>query len=407
MGSFSRGNEVKNLFTNIRRKIILVISGIVLTFLCSLTLGNAPYVFAGYGLSAFSLFLIGIIYPKKEAFISFFLGIILATSLLLYTASIFLLVGIAFIIVRTLQLILLIYFKERIGILASSLLVAIFGSFMATILGIAYYGEGALSTALSFYDIIYLFPAYLAYKYIISKNVLGFVASILISFILFLSLSTFLILYSLILSLILIFLCLFHTSNISKKYDNKNINISKIVFTLIIIILILSYILFFIHPSSSYVLRTTYYALYEDSFSKTQWYQKYYSKECLTGNLAGDWTEEGGVWGPQRLRVIHTCVTVTGVIMGIFPSEGPASDGDFSLDLKVDPEYEYLLSLGSYWFRSGYLHVEVIPKDQPTVLAGLNLKAGMKVKVTGVWVLDTDHGWWSEIHPAWSIEILS
>jgi len=41
---------------------------------------------------------------------------------------------------------------------------------------------------------------------------------------------------------------------------------------------------------------------------------------------------------------------------------------------------------------------------QSTVLKGLNLKPGDRIMVTGVFVLDTDHGWWSEIHPAWKIE---
>jgi hypothetical protein len=139
----------------------------------------------------------------------------------------------------------------------------------------------------------------------------------------------------------------------------------------------------------------------------TQWYQKKSNPECQQGNLAGDWTEEGGVWGPQRLRVLDTCVTVTGTIVGLLPQKGPATDNDYIIEIKVDPQYQYILSIGSYWFKNGYLHVEIIPKDQPKVLSNLNLEIGMRVKITGVWVLDTDHGWWSELHPVWKIEVIS
>ncbi|HLI46304.1 MAG TPA: hypothetical protein VKU94_03840, partial [Geobacterales bacterium] len=284
----------------------------------------------------------------------------------------------------------------------SSLLAAIIGSFMATLLGLAYYGEGALSTALSFYDVIYLLPAYLAARFLKSRAILMAVCVILFTFILFLSVSTFLILYSFSLSVIFLISSFFYL-----RIKESNISAKRITMGIAVIVLIFSYIFFLTSPSSQYVLRSTFYALYPDSLNKAQWYQKNSSSECVQGNLAGDWTEEGGVYDPQRLRVIDTCVTVIGTIVGIFPSSGPASDNDFTLDLKLDPEYQYLLSLGSYWFKSGYLHIEVVPKDQSSVLGHLVLKPGMKIKVTGVWVLDTDHGWWSEIHPAWSIEILS
>jgi hypothetical protein len=388
------------------KSIVKIILGIIFTFLCSLTLGNTPYAFAGYGLSAFALFLIGYIFSRREAIITYIIGLVLATLLLLYTASIFLLVAIAFVIVRSLQMLLLIYLKNKYGLLSSTLITVFFGSFAATLLGIGYYGEGALSTALSFYDIIYSIPAFLAYrftKFPSPHNVLGILSSILLTFLLFFSISTFFVISSFILALIsfLILLFIIFTKIIQAT---KRINI---IITSVLIILLIGYITFFFTSSSNYVLRSTYYSFYPDSLSMTQWYQKKSNPECQQGNIAGDWTQKGGVYDPQRLRVLDTCVTVTGTIVGIMPTKGPATDNDYIIEIKVDPQYQYLLSIGSYWFKNGYLHVEIIPKDQPKVLSNLNLEIGMRVKITGVWVLDTDHGWWSELHPVWKIEVIS
>jgi hypothetical protein len=401
-------NEEK--FTNAvkiqSKNIAKIVLGIIFTFLCSLTLGNTPYAFAGYGLSAFTLFLIGYIFSRREAIIAYIIGLVFATLLLLYTASIFLLVAIAFVIVRSLQMLLLVYLKNKYGLLSSTLITVFFGSFAATLLGIGYYGEGALSTALSFYDIIYSIPAFLAYrftKFPSQHNVLGILSSILLTFLLFFSISTFFVISSFILALISFLILLFIIST-KIIQATKRINI---IITSVLIILLIGYITFFFTSSSNYILRATYYPLYPDSLSMTQWYQKKSNPECQQGNLAGDWTEEGGVWGPQRLRVLDTCVTVTGTIVGLLPQKGPATDNDYIIEIKLDPQYQYILSIGSYWFKNGYLHVEIIPKDQPKVLSNLNLEIGMRVKITGVWVLDTDHGWWSELHPVWKIEVIS
>jgi hypothetical protein len=406
----NRFNINEEKFTNTvkiqSKNIAKIVLGIIFTFLCSLTLGNTPYAFAGYGLSAFALFLIGYIFSRREAIIAYIIGLVFATLLLLYTASIFLLVAIAFVIVRSLQMLLLVYLKNKYGLLSSTLITVFFGSFAATLLGIGYYGEGALSTALSFYDIIYSIPAFLAYrftKFPNPHNVLGILSSILLTFLIFFSISTFFVISSFILALIsfLILLFIIFTKIIQAT---KRINI---IITSVLIILLIGYITFFFTSSSNYILRATYYPLYPDSLSMTQWYQKKSNPECQQGNLAGDWTEEGGVWGPQRLRVLDTCVTVTGTIVGLLPQKGPATDNDYIIEIKLDPQYQYILSIGSYWFKNGYLHVEIIPKDQPKVLSNLNLEIGMRVKITGVWVLDTDHGWWSELHPVWKIEVIS
>ena len=72
------------------------------------------------------------------------------------------------------------------------------------------------------------------------------------------------------------------------------------------------------------------------------------------------------------------------------------SDGDFSSGLADNT------------LEGGELHIEVVPADQHSVLdpLGRGLCPGGVVKVTGMPVVDADHGVGSEIHPARAITIL-
>lgn len=55
------------------------------------------------------------------------------------------------------------------------------------------------------------------------------------------------------------------------------------------------------------------------------------------------------------------------------------------------------------------MHIEVVPANQHSVLdpIGGGVCPGDKVKVVGVLVIDTDHGLWAEIHPAFNIQIIN
>ncbi|BAA81591.1 hypothetical protein APE_2574 [Aeropyrum pernix K1] len=106
---------------------------------------------------------------------------------------------------------------------------------------------------------------------------------------------------------------------------------------------------------------------------------------------------------PERLRIVDTCLTVEGRVSNI-PSF--AGDGDYVFD--IDPKERWLLGLGNILLRKGGLHIEVVPGDYFEVLGllGGGVCPGDLLRVTGVYVFDTDHGMWAEIHPALSIEIL-
>jgi hypothetical protein len=80
-----------------------------------------------------------------------------------------------------------------------------------------------------------------------------------------------------------------------------------------------------------------------------------------------------------------------------------SSDGDTTFKLEPDTRYTYMLSIGSIILRKGNIHIEIVPADKDTVVIP---EKGDYIEVTGVWVVDTDHGSYSEIHPAWKIVIL-
>lgn len=91
---------------------------------------------------------------------------------------------------------------------------------------------------------------------------------------------------------------------------------------------------------------------------------------------------------PERLRIIDTCESVEGVVVGAPRIVG---DGDYIFDLKPD---KWMLGIGNIILRKGGLHVEVVPEDHFKVLdpIGGGVCPGDRVRVTGVYVADTDHG---------------
>jgi hypothetical protein len=103
------------------------------------------------------------------------------------------------------------------------------------------------------------------------------------------------------------------------------------------------------------------------------------------------------VWGPSRLRVVSSCVTVHGVIGG----SSRQSDGDLHVAMRLD--------------SGGSVRLEVVPADQPGCTPGQPVRYGIctgadvavpapgtAASVTGAKVIDTNDGG-VEIHPVWQI----
>jgi hypothetical protein len=117
------------------------------------------------------------------------------------------------------------------------------------------------------------------------------------------------------------------------------------------------------------------------------------------------------VYNPQRLQVVESCKTVTGVIESIIFLE---QDGDNHIRLKMDPEFASLVNSANVNGQHGDLVVEPIcqnPVSQQDAISACQdfhqdisiPPVGTHVKVTGSYVLDNQHGGWAEIHPVTSI----
>lgn len=104
-----------------------------------------------------------------------------------------------------------------------------------------------------------------------------------------------------------------------------------------------------------------------------------------------------GVYHPKRLQVVKTCQEVTGKVVAVRHE----SDGDYHINVQVDPAYSALIKDGNRRYQRGALVVEIIPADQKQVKVP---KVGQRVRVIGAYVLDKQHYRWAEIHPAWVVE---
>ncbi len=392
-----------------RTPIVGFVLAALLAFVGALTLANAPYLFFGYGLSAFAVFAVGLT-CRPGSRIGFVVGIVLGIAVDLNAQSIFLFVGVGAAVVRILQFFLLERLRRRIGDLAACLVALLVGVFLAIAVGLITYGGDGIQPAFAVFDVVYLAPAWMLARIQAARlpRLEGIGLTTLVvaaTLVAFASGAAFLVPAPFLASLVVLLLVgvlVFRRRGplaLAKRTAADRYAPLPIAALLVVLFLVSG-------PAVGYSMRAVAYPLYPDSLAARQWIQTSSAGGCRPGDLAGGRAETNGVWGPQRLRVLSTCVTVRGTIQDLEPTSGPAVDGDYSLDIKPDPGYAWTLSLGSYVLNGGNLHVEVVPSDQAMVLGNVTLTPGAHIQVTGVWVLDTDHGWFSEIHPAWSVVIL-
>ena len=249
-------------------------------------------------------------------------------------------------------------------------------------LGLLYYGKDAMEVGLGIYSAIYIPFIYLSYTRFTKNMRWGTITPLVYMLVYYFSMVYF---PSIILALIVwAFLIL--------SYMVKNDkNMSKVFIVSLIFIVIGGYLS---TPYIVYNIDVSLYPLKYETWAGVQWNQRKAGQHCLEGDVFISTYE------PSRLRILDTCVTVEGVVV---TDINRAEDGDIYFDVKLDPQYEHMLSTGSWILRSGNIHVEIVPDDQDKVVIP---EKGDRVRIVGVWVVDTDHGSWSEIHPTWYIEIL-
>jgi hypothetical protein len=133
-------------------------------------------------------------------------------------------------------------------------------------------------------------------------------------------------------------------------------------------------------------------------------------KPVRLGEGACDGTLWDHVYHAQRLWVMEACKTVEGTIVALRKE----ADGDLHIRLDVDDKT--LLNERNYSGQHGDLVIEpvcvkdVTQADAVSACSGfvstvLIPRAGDRVRVTGAYVTDLEHGW-NEIHPVTAIELL-
>lgn len=119
------------------------------------------------------------------------------------------------------------------------------------------------------------------------------------------------------------------------------------------------------------------------------------------------------IYHPDRLRVVAACKTVTGTVESVRSEP----DGDVHLLLQLPASRSGLLNDGNLSDTHGDLVAEIIcvgtvtQADAKSACAGhVNQvavpSAGERIRISGTYVLDADHGW-MEIHPVSRLSVLS
>ncbi|HYM14058.1 MAG TPA: nuclear transport factor 2 family protein [Dehalococcoidia bacterium] len=109
-----------------------------------------------------------------------------------------------------------------------------------------------------------------------------------------------------------------------------------------------------------------------------------------------------GVYLPSRLKVLDPCLTVEGVVREVESVGQGEGDGDISFNVELAPADQRLLNEGNIQNMHGWLHMEIVPMDQPRLPKP---QVGQRIRVQGPWVTDIVHGH-NEIHPVWSLTVL-
>ncbi len=117
--------------------------------------------------------------------------------------------------------------------------------------------------------------------------------------------------------------------------------------------------------------------------------------------------QEQYTYRPARLQLLLPCLRVTGTII----QSTAEADGDYHINVRLDPPYEDLLTDGND-FEDGLLIVEPVCQFPPLQAEAIRLCAadpdplsgglpavGDHVFLEGRWVLDLQHHAWAELHP--------
>ncbi len=361
---------------------------IVLSVAAISTMVNAPGILYGYGLVYIVALYAITRYRPVEALVLFGLSHLLSLPILLGTKAIFEIVAFASLLLRTplVYVISRLRVSKNLGYLSTASILAILDTVIALSIALLYYGDDGIHVGLTPYEFIL---AIYAYPLIMSRTSRGdrsraivVVSSVLVVVGYIASVYAFLSLPLLLASTIsLVLLVLSSRKEATRQY------------TAIVAIVIILIGLFLGGKPLEYNLEVISYPFKPSSWTSYRWAQLQQGIECPpTSNVFNE------THSPPRLRIINTCRVVEGVVVG---APRIVNDGDFVFDIHPSEEHRDTLSLGSIILRRNRLHIEVVPADHFEVLepVGGGVCPGDRVEIVGVFVVDTDHGMWSEIHP--------
>lgn len=137
---------------------------------------------------------------------------------------------------------------------------------------------------------------------------------------------------------------------------------------------------------------------------------------CNDNNTSSSCTDpqsiNSHVYHPARLQAVRSCATAAGIVDLV--RQEP--DGDLHIRLHLDPAYANMTNSANDQYQYGDLVVEIICVGTVTqadaVDACMNYQNpitvptnGQHITVTGPYVLDTEHSYWAEIHPVYSLKV--
>ena len=347
---------------------------------------NAPSIGGGYGVIVLASVLSLLYLPPHLASLAVLAGSLASLPIVYLSGSMFLLVALLGALLRPLFVLLSGLVGARAGPTAGVMTYAALDPLVAVSTAIAYYGNDGIHVAMAVYDVIVAFLAYMAYRAHMERGLGGLILSLLGSTVYLASTMFYLAPLAAIGGLILS----------ATPALPRGLAIFKPLALASLIILALGVSAGF--QGIIVNLSITLYPFKPSSYTEERWSVD--SEPC--GSIENVFE---GVYDPERLRIVHECGVIEGIIAG---PPVLAEDGDIVFDVEVEySSVEPLQTLGSIILRDGRVHVEIVPKDR-VILEDYDHKlcVGDRVKVWGPVVVDTDHAQWTEIHPALGVEVL-
>ncbi|MCE4599697.1 MAG: hypothetical protein F7C81_05820 [Desulfurococcales archaeon] len=351
------------------------------------TMVNAPGILYGYGLVFASALYAALRFTPLKASLSFGLSHLASVLILVSVKAVFTIVAVASLILRPLFVYPASVMARRGGPLQASLFLVVADALIALSIAILYYGDSGIHVGLTIYEVLLVPFVYLIARRVGEGDRVGAFIGVSALALYFLSVYAFISVIGVLFSIATILVY---------SYAGRASGWGLYVKIIGVIFVLAGFMLG--GTPLKYNVEASLYPFNPKNWGDTRWAQEEPGLCPETINVFED------TYSPQRLRIIDSCETIVGVVRGPPTISG---DGDYVFDLKLEDDYKHMLSLGNLILRSSTLHIEVVPADHDEVLKSIGgVCPGDKVRVTGVFVVDTDHGMWAEIHPAYRVDVI-